>query len=242
MPFKTCISVFLLQNTIFWRIFFPILSKSMATDYCLVTNIIQNILINVQQKKESHTSLEQHKWVNDDWMIIVGWTIPLRRFENFKSWVSSESKCWPHSHRELAWGDDVSRKCLMTVPAVKPSVDINTGVWVSIHYLPLESSHFTAALPNSTAPLLHLHSLSVLQLQRLQLLNHIRAPTKSAERDLNSVDSAVSGLLCLSIQAMLSHMLSDWQTSLWTLVWRSLVKVNWRNQNIKTSHLVVCIQ
>jgi len=40
----------------------------MATIYCVVTNIIQNIFC-VQQKNDTHTGLEQHKgeWVNEWW-------------------------------------------------------------------------------------------------------------------------------------------------------------------------------
>ncbi len=37
---------------------FSILWKSMATDNCLIKNILQNILFYVQQKNETHTSLE----------------------------------------------------------------------------------------------------------------------------------------------------------------------------------------
>ncbi len=33
----------------------------MATSKCLVTNILQNILFSVQQKKETHTDLERHE-------------------------------------------------------------------------------------------------------------------------------------------------------------------------------------
>ncbi len=40
-----------------------ILWKSMATINCLLTNILQNIFFCVQQKKEIHTSLEQHDMI-----------------------------------------------------------------------------------------------------------------------------------------------------------------------------------
>ncbi len=46
----------------------------MATINCLVSNILQNILFCVQQKKETHTSVG---WVNDDRIVISGWTIDL---------------------------------------------------------------------------------------------------------------------------------------------------------------------
>jgi len=38
-----------------------ILWKSMGSINCLVTNILQNIFICVQQKKEIHTGVEQHE-------------------------------------------------------------------------------------------------------------------------------------------------------------------------------------
>ncbi len=43
----------------FYSVGEKILWKSMDTVICLVTNILQNIFFCVQQKKESHTGLEQ---------------------------------------------------------------------------------------------------------------------------------------------------------------------------------------
>lgn len=45
-------------------------------------DILKNVLFRhvvfcVPQKKVNHTGLEQHDWVNDDRIIIFGWTIPL---------------------------------------------------------------------------------------------------------------------------------------------------------------------
>ncbi len=51
------------------------LSFSCWKRLCLVTNIIQNIIFCVQQKKEIHTGLEQLK--GDEGTFIFGWTIPL---------------------------------------------------------------------------------------------------------------------------------------------------------------------
>ncbi len=45
----------------FCSIFFSILRMSMVTVSCLVTNILQNILFCAQQKRETHTGLEQLK-------------------------------------------------------------------------------------------------------------------------------------------------------------------------------------
>jgi len=69
MLFQTCMSFFLLLNTkedilnynqtvdgLQWK---KILWKSMGSINCLVTNGLQNIFFCVQQKKETHTGLEQ---------------------------------------------------------------------------------------------------------------------------------------------------------------------------------------
>ncbi len=51
----------------------------MGTVNCLITSILQNILIYVQHKKETHTGFgTTWGWANDDNIFIFGWTIPLK--------------------------------------------------------------------------------------------------------------------------------------------------------------------
>ncbi len=50
----------------------------MVPQNCSVSHILQNIFLCVQQNKDIHTGLELLKgWVNDDRIVIFGWTIPL---------------------------------------------------------------------------------------------------------------------------------------------------------------------
>ncbi len=53
-----------------------ILWKSMATSNCLIINILQNIFVWVQQKRETHTTWG---WLNDR-ILIFGGTVPLKSY------------------------------------------------------------------------------------------------------------------------------------------------------------------
>ncbi len=49
-----------------------------GTKNCLVTDILLNISLSVQQKKEIHTGLKQHEGEYNDRIFILKWSIPLK--------------------------------------------------------------------------------------------------------------------------------------------------------------------
>ncbi len=52
-----------------------------GTKNCLVTDILLNISLSVQQKKEIHTGLKQHEGEYNDRIFILKWSIPLSLFK-----------------------------------------------------------------------------------------------------------------------------------------------------------------
>ncbi len=79
----------------------------MGAANCLITNIFQNNIFCVKQKKETHTVLEQLEGEEIITIFIFGWTIPLRMMilyeygtwsTGFISWLSfvvyNKLECW----------------------------------------------------------------------------------------------------------------------------------------------------
>ncbi len=60
----------------------------MGAANCLITNIFQNILFCVKQKKETHTVLEQLEGEEIITIFIFGWTIPLRATFRLKCYMN----------------------------------------------------------------------------------------------------------------------------------------------------------
>ncbi len=85
----------------------PILWKSMATSSCLVTNIFQDVVFWVQQKKEIHTGLDQHddKMLNWGELYLFKWRIA-QFWMYFKVLVGYKHPCqhWAISMRQIAIG------------------------------------------------------------------------------------------------------------------------------------------
>ncbi len=112
MSFQPCISLFFMLNTNYdisknfevpkscWSpIDFhnkkEILWKSMGTNNCSITNILQNIFFCVQHKKENHTGLERHEgWVNDDKIFIFKVNYPFNTIKELKTFMIYSDHWW----------------------------------------------------------------------------------------------------------------------------------------------------